>query len=136
MARPLQITDDTIVKALAAGGEVTAGNLADRLGMGQSTAAKRLAALEAAGGVRRAPGGRVNGVRAADRLVERRRGGRQRRACRTRYRRLGHQRASARGGGAGGARRVGSAGPGGARDLGTRLPGCPAGRGVRAECGG
>ena len=67
MARPLQITDDTIVKALSAGGEVTAGDLADRLGMGQSTAAKRLAALEAAGGVRRTPGGRVNGVRAADR---------------------------------------------------------------------
>ena len=67
MARPLQITDDTIVKALAAGGEVTAGELADRLGMGQSTAAKRLAALEAAGAVRRTPGGRVNGVRAADR---------------------------------------------------------------------
>ena len=67
MARPLQITDDTIVKALSAGGEVTAGDLADRLGMGQSTAAKRLAALEAAGAVRRTPGGRVNGVRAADR---------------------------------------------------------------------
>jgi DNA-binding MarR family transcriptional regulator len=67
MARPLQITDDTIVKALSAGGEVTAGDLADRLGMGQSTAAKRLAALKAAGAVRRTPGGRVNGVRAADR---------------------------------------------------------------------
>ena len=64
---PLQITDDTIVKALAAGGEVTAAELADRLGMGQSTAAKRLAALEAAGAVRRTPGGRVNGVRVADR---------------------------------------------------------------------
>ena len=67
MARPLQITDDTIVKALAAGGEVTAAELADRLGMGQSTAAKRLATLEAAGAVRRTQGGRINGVRAADR---------------------------------------------------------------------
>ena len=67
MARPLQITDDTIVKALAAGGEVTAAELADRLGMGQSTAAKRLATLEASGAVRRTPGGRVNGVRVADR---------------------------------------------------------------------
>jgi len=67
MARPTQITDDTIVEALAAGGEVTAADLSDRLGMGQSTAAKRLAALEASGAVRRSPGGRVNGVRAADR---------------------------------------------------------------------
>jgi len=66
MARPLQITDDTIVKALGAGGEVTAAELADRLGMGQSTAAKRLATLETAGAVRRTPGGRINGVRAAD----------------------------------------------------------------------
>ena len=67
MARPTQITDDTLVEALAAAGEVTAAEVADRLGMGQSTAAKRLAALEASGAVRRTPGGRVNGVRAADR---------------------------------------------------------------------
>ena len=67
MARPTQITDDAIVTALAAGGEVTAAELADRLGMGQSTAAKRLAALEASGAVRRTPGGRVDGVRVADR---------------------------------------------------------------------
>jgi DNA-binding transcriptional ArsR family regulator len=67
MARPTQITDDTVVTALGAGGEVTAAELADRLGMGQSTAAKRLAALEADGAVRRTPGGRVNGVRVADR---------------------------------------------------------------------
>ena len=67
MARPLQITDDTIVKSLATGWEVTAGDLADRLGMGQSTAAKRLATLEASGAVRRTPGGRINGVRVADR---------------------------------------------------------------------
>ena len=67
MARPTQITDDTIVEALAAGGEVTAADLADQLGMGQSTAAKRLAALEASGAVRRTSAGRVNGVRVADR---------------------------------------------------------------------
>ena len=67
MARPTQITDDAIVTALAAGGEVTAAELADRLGMGQSTAAKRLAALEASGAARRTPGGRVDGVRVADR---------------------------------------------------------------------
>ena len=66
MAGPTQITDDTIIEALGAGGEVTAAELADRLGMGQSTAAKRLAALEAGGAVRRTPGGRVNGVRVAD----------------------------------------------------------------------
>ena len=67
MARPTQITDETIVAALASGGEVTAAELAGRLGMGQSTAAKRLAALEASGAVRRSPGGRVDGVRVADR---------------------------------------------------------------------
>ena len=67
MARPTQITDDTIVTALAAGGEVTASELAGRLGMGQSTAAKRLASLEVSGAVRRSPGGRVDGVRVADR---------------------------------------------------------------------
>ena len=67
MARPTQITDETIVAALASAGEVTAAELAGRLGMGQSTAAKRLAALEASGAVRRSPGGRVDGVRVADR---------------------------------------------------------------------
>lgn len=67
MARPTQITDETLVTALAAGGEVTAAELAGRLGMGQSTAAKRLAALEASGAVRRSPGGRVDGVRVTDR---------------------------------------------------------------------
>lgn len=67
MARPTQITDETLVTALAAGGEVTAAELAGRLGMGQSTAAKRLAALEDGGAVRRSPGGRVDGVRVADR---------------------------------------------------------------------
>ena len=61
MARPQQISDDTIIEALAADGEVTAADLADRLGIGQSTAAKRLAALEGTGSVLRQPGGRVNG---------------------------------------------------------------------------
>lgn len=67
MARPQHISDDTIITALAAAGEVTATDLAGRLGIGQSTAAKRLAALEGTGSVRRQPGGRVNGVRVADR---------------------------------------------------------------------
>ena len=66
MARPQHISDDTIIKALATEGEVTAADLADRLGIGQSTAAKRLAALEGTGSVLRRQGGRVNGVRVAD----------------------------------------------------------------------
>ncbi|MGH8917188.1 MAG: winged helix-turn-helix transcriptional regulator [Actinomycetes bacterium] len=66
MARPQHISDDSIIEALATDGEVTAADLADRLGIGQSTAAKRLAALEASGSVLRQPGGRVNGVRVAD----------------------------------------------------------------------
>ena len=67
MARPLQITDDEILDALAARPEVTSTDLADALGIGQSTAGKRLAALEAAGSVRRTPGGREAGRRAPDR---------------------------------------------------------------------
>ena len=66
MARPQHISDDTIIETLANEGEVTAADLADRLGIGQSTAAKRLAALEGTGSVLRQPGGRVNGVRVAD----------------------------------------------------------------------
>ena len=66
MARPLQITDDTILDALAARSEVTSAELSETLGIGQSTAAKRLAALEAAGSVRRTPGGREAGRRAPD----------------------------------------------------------------------
>ena len=66
MARPQHISDDTIIEALATEGEVTAADLADRLGIGQSTAAKRLATLEGTGSVLRQPGGRVNGVRVAD----------------------------------------------------------------------
>ena len=67
MARPLQITDDTILDALAARPEVTSAELAETLGIGQSTAAKRLAALEATGSVRRTPGSRDAGRRAPDR---------------------------------------------------------------------
>ena len=67
MARPQHISDDTITTALAAAGEATAAEVASVLGMGQSTAAKRLAALEGAGAVRRHPGGRLNGTRVADR---------------------------------------------------------------------
>ena len=67
MARPQRISDDTITGALAAAGEATAAEVAERVGMGQSTAAKRLAVLEGAGAVRRQPGGRVNGTRVPDR---------------------------------------------------------------------
>ena len=67
MARPLQITDDEILDALTARPEVTSTDLAETLGIGQSTAAKRLAALEAAGSVRRTSGGREAGRRAPDR---------------------------------------------------------------------
>jgi DNA-binding transcriptional ArsR family regulator len=67
MARPLQITDDTIIEALTARPEVTSADLADAVGIGQSTAGKRLVALEAAGAVRRAPGGRDGGRRVPDR---------------------------------------------------------------------
>ena len=67
MARPLQITDDEILDGLAARPEVTSTDLSEILGIGQSTAAKRLAALEAAGSVRRTPGGREAGRRAPDR---------------------------------------------------------------------
>ena len=57
MARPQQISTETIIDALRARPEMTAAELADALWIGQSTAAKRLAALEAAGSVRRAPAG-------------------------------------------------------------------------------
>ena len=67
MARPLQITDDEILDGLTARPEVTSAELAETLGIGQSTAGKRLAALEAAGSVRRTSGGREAGRRAPDR---------------------------------------------------------------------
>ena len=133
MARPLQITDDTIVKALAAGGEVTAGRAGRPVGDGPVHRGQAPRRPRSRGGGPAHPG-RAGERRPGRRpLVERRPRGRQRRACRTRYRRLGHRRDGARGGGSRRGRRVGPAGPGGARDLGARLPGRPAGRGVRAD---
>ena len=67
MARPQQISTETITQALAAHPEVTVSDLAETLGIGQSTAAKHLATLEAAGAARREPGGREGGRRVADR---------------------------------------------------------------------
>lgn len=66
MARPPKVSDEELIYAVAAHPEATAAEIAGVLGVGQSTAAKRLAALEATGGVRRIPGGRVAGVRAGD----------------------------------------------------------------------
>jgi DNA-binding MarR family transcriptional regulator len=67
MARPTQISDDALLAALAARPGSTSSELADVLGIGQSTAAKRLAALEGADRALREPGGRVEGVRVPDR---------------------------------------------------------------------
>jgi DNA-binding MarR family transcriptional regulator len=67
MARPIQISDDALLAALAARPGSTSSELADVLGIGQSTAAKRLAALEGANRALRDPGGRVDGVRVPDR---------------------------------------------------------------------
>ena len=66
MARPPKLSDEALVSALADHPGSTAADLSKLLGVGQSTAAKRLAALEGAGAVRRTPGGRVAGVRAPD----------------------------------------------------------------------
>lgn len=66
MARPQQVSNEELTAALGAHPEATAADLAGVLGIGQSTAAKRLTALEAAGSVRRTPGGRVAGVRVPD----------------------------------------------------------------------
>ena len=86
MARPQHISDDTIIEALAAEGEVTAADLADRLGIGQSTAAKRLAALEGDRGGP-APAGRAGERGPGRRPLVGRRHGRRRRRRPTRYRR-------------------------------------------------
>ena len=67
MARPQQISTETITQALADHPEVTVADLAEVLGIGQSTAAKHLATLEVAGTARREPGGRDGGRRVADR---------------------------------------------------------------------
>jgi DNA-binding transcriptional ArsR family regulator len=67
MARPQQISTETITQALAAHPEVTVSDLAETLGIGQSTAAKHLATLEAAGAASREPGRREGGRRVADR---------------------------------------------------------------------
>lgn len=67
MAATQKVSPAQVLDALAARPGVTAAELADALGLGQSTAAKHLAALESAGTARRGPGGREAGRRLPDR---------------------------------------------------------------------
>lgn len=69
MARREHISTETILAALVTRPEATAAELASVLEIGKSTAAKRLAAMEGTGSVRRIPGGCEAGVRVADRWV-------------------------------------------------------------------
>jgi DNA-binding MarR family transcriptional regulator len=67
MGAPERVTDHDVTEALAALPDSTAAEIAGALGIGRSTAAKRLARLEGQGAVRRSPGGRVEGTKVADR---------------------------------------------------------------------
>ncbi|MGH9092473.1 MAG: MarR family transcriptional regulator [Acidimicrobiales bacterium] len=67
MATTNKVSPEQVLDALAAHPSATSAALAEVLGIGQSTAAKHLAALEAAGTVHRQPGGRDGGRRLADR---------------------------------------------------------------------
>jgi len=67
MATTNKVSPEQVLDVLIAHPGVTSAELAEVLGIGQSTAAKRLAALEVAGTVRREPGGRDGGRRLADR---------------------------------------------------------------------
>lgn len=60
-------SEETVVKALTSHGELTGAEIAAATGLGRSTVAKTLAALERAGMARRAPGGREAGRRLPDR---------------------------------------------------------------------
>ena len=62
-------TTEVVTAALRQRPEATVIELAETAGVGRSTAAKCLAALEAAGMARRVPGGRDGGRRVADRWV-------------------------------------------------------------------
>ncbi len=62
-------TTEVVAAALRTHPEATVIELAETAGVGRSTAAKCLAALEAAGTARRVPGGRDGGRRVADRWV-------------------------------------------------------------------
>ena len=62
-------TTEVVAAALRTHPEATVIELAETAGVGRSTAAKCLAALEAAGTARRVPGGRDGGRRVGDRWV-------------------------------------------------------------------
>lgn len=67
MAATQKVSPAQVLAALTAHPGVSAAELADALGLGQSTVAKHLAALETAGTARREPGGRDGGRRLPDR---------------------------------------------------------------------
>jgi DNA-binding MarR family transcriptional regulator len=67
MANTQKVSPEQILEALATHPGTTSAELAEVLGIGQSTAAKHLATLESAGTARREPGGREGGRRLADR---------------------------------------------------------------------
>jgi DNA-binding transcriptional ArsR family regulator len=67
MTATQKVSPAQVLDTLTARPGVSAAELADTLGLGQSTAAKHLAALEAAGTARREPGGRDGGRRLPDR---------------------------------------------------------------------
>jgi DNA-binding transcriptional ArsR family regulator len=59
--------EEIMVKALASQGDLTSAEIASATGLGRSTVARALAALERADVVRRSPGGRDGGRRRPDR---------------------------------------------------------------------
>lgn len=67
MPPPVKVSTDQVLAALEERPGATAADLAHDLGLGQSTAAKRLAALEADGAARREPGDGAGPQRLPDR---------------------------------------------------------------------
>ena len=67
MATTQKVSPEQILEVLTTHPGATSAELAEVLGIGQSTAAKHLATLESAGTARREPGGREGGRRLADR---------------------------------------------------------------------
>ena len=67
MGAPEHVSDAEVTEAVAALPGATAAEVAGALGIGRSTAAKRLARLETAGVLQRSPGGRSAGAKVADR---------------------------------------------------------------------
>lgn len=67
MTTTVKVSAERIRDALGARPGASAAGLAEALGIGQSTAAKHLAALEATGAARREPGGRDGARRLPDR---------------------------------------------------------------------